>query len=176
MVILHAGEPLGEFGQLKIMSGEQSLGAGARVDIFDRGPGDGKTVVGGGAAADFVEQDQGARRCGVKNRGGFGHLDHEGGAAASQVVAGSDSGEDAVHDAQSRGTCRYEGSHLRQDHDESRLSQISRLAAHVGPGHNQHGVRRGVEIQVIWHEALAAASQFLLLNDGMAAFENFDIA
>src|SRR5205823_6854332 len=56
MVILHAGEPLGEFGQLKIMSGEQSLGAGARVDIFDRGPGDGKTVVGGGAAADFIER------------------------------------------------------------------------------------------------------------------------
>ena len=124
------------------MSGEQSLGAGARVDIFDRGPGDGKTVVGGGAAADFIEQDQGARRCGVKNRGGFGHLDHKGRTAPGEIVAGSDSGKNAIYDAQPRGTRGDEGSHLGEDYGQRRLAQVSGLPAHVGASQDQHGVRR----------------------------------
>src|SRR5512146_2640615 len=54
VVVLHAGELVGEFGELVVMRGKERFGAGARVDVFDGGPGDGKAVVGGGAASDLV--------------------------------------------------------------------------------------------------------------------------
>ena len=113
----------------------------AGVEVFDSGPGYGQAVIGGCAASDFVEQDQRARRRGVQNRRGFGHLDHEGRAASGQVVAGANAREDAVDDSEARGACRDEGAHLRHDHDQRGLAQIRALAAHVGAGQDDDVMR-----------------------------------
>src|SRR5258708_3884170 len=100
MVVLYAAELLGQFGQLEIVSGEESFGMDAGVQVFDSGPGDGQAVVGGGAASDFIEKDERARRGGVKDGSGFRHFDHEGGASAGEIVACADAGKDAVDDAE----------------------------------------------------------------------------
>ncbi len=78
------------------------------MEIFDGGPGDGETVVGGGAAANFVQQDERARSCGVQNRGRLRHLDPKRGAAAGEIVAGPDASKDAVDYAEARRTCGNE--------------------------------------------------------------------
>ena len=53
-----------------------------------------------GAAADFIEHDQAARRGGVQNDGGLGHLHHERGTAAREIVGRADAREDAIDDGQ----------------------------------------------------------------------------
>ena len=60
-------------------------GGGAR-----QRPGDGEAVIGGGAAANFVENDEAAGGSVVEDVGGLVHLDHEGGVAAGEFVAGAD--------------------------------------------------------------------------------------
>src|SRR5450432_4846922 len=51
-----------------IMSREQSFGFAGGVDVFHNGPGDGQAIVGRGAAADFIQQDERAWRGGVEDR------------------------------------------------------------------------------------------------------------
>ncbi len=57
--VAHAGQLFGKHGEFMIMRGEESAGAGFGVEIFNRGPGQREAVKGCGAAAHFVEQDQG---------------------------------------------------------------------------------------------------------------------
>src|SRR4051794_33005845 len=100
-----------------VMSCEERLSARLRVDVFDGGPGDGESVVGCGAATDLVEEDERARSGSVEDRGGLGHLDHEGGTAACEIVGGSNAGEDAIDDGESRASGGNPGTHLRHDDD-----------------------------------------------------------
>src|ERR1041385_7248468 len=67
------------------------------MDVLDHRPGDGQSVIGCGAAANFIQKDQRTRRGGVQDRRRLGHFNHKGGAAAGQVVTGSDAGENPVH-------------------------------------------------------------------------------
>ena len=60
------------------MGGEQAAAAINFVQVLDGGPGDGQPVEGGGAAADFVEDDQRAFAGLVQNCRRLHHLDHEG--------------------------------------------------------------------------------------------------
>ena len=55
--VFGAWEGVAEFGHLVVVGCEESFAAerGAVVDEFGYGSGDGETVVGGGAASDFVE-------------------------------------------------------------------------------------------------------------------------
>ena len=55
-----AGELGGERHEFVIMGGEQAAALYIVVDGFKHGPGDGEAVVGGGAAADFIEDDKAA--------------------------------------------------------------------------------------------------------------------
>src|SRR5258708_16305846 len=87
MVVLYAAELLGQFGQLEIVSGEESFGMDAGVQVFDSGPGDGHAVVGGGAASDFIEKDERARRGGVKDGSGVRPFDHECAESPGQLAA-----------------------------------------------------------------------------------------
>src|SRR5262249_53819568 len=50
----------GELGGLVIVRREKSLGADVAMDMLDYGPRESETVIGGRAAADFVEHDQAA--------------------------------------------------------------------------------------------------------------------
>ena len=140
-----------------IVRGEERLGARVGVNVFDRRPGDRQPVIGRGAAADLVEQDQRARRRRVEDGRRLRHLDHESRAAARQVVGGADAGEDAVHQPEPRRTCGTKRSHLRHQHDQRGLPQIGRLAAHVRPGDQQDGMRRAVQIKIVGHEAVGDA-------------------
>ena len=73
---------VGEVGELVVVGGEEGAALDLVVEVLGDGPGDGEAVEGGGAAADFVEDDEGFLGGVVEDEGGFGHLDHEGGLAA----------------------------------------------------------------------------------------------
>ena len=173
--VADAVELFGQFGELVVVGGEEGLGAGAGVDVLDDGPGQRQPVVGGGAAADFVEHDEAARRGGVQDNGRLGHLDHEGGAAAGQIVGGADAGEDAVDERQDGGIGGNKRTHLRQDGDQRGLPQIGGLAAHVGSGDDGDQVGIGIEVKVVGDEA-AGVLLFEALDDGMAAGEDAHLA
>ena len=81
-------------------------------------------VVGAGAAADLVEDDQAARRRVVQDVRRLHHLDHERALARGQVVLRADAGEDAVDQADARRLRRDEGADLRQQRDQRDLPEI----------------------------------------------------
>ena len=120
----------------------------------------------------------------MQNRGRLRHLDHEGGASASHVVAGADAGEDAIDDAKPRSARGNERSHLRHDHDERRLPQISALATHVRPGKHDDvlrsgfaGIRRSrIQKKIVGNESIAASRLLLKFDHGMTAFNDFKIS
>jgi hypothetical protein len=64
MSVDDAGERIGEVGELVIVRGEERLRPRLRVARQDTRPrpGDAQAVEGGGAAADFIEHDEAARR------------------------------------------------------------------------------------------------------------------
>ena len=93
---------LGELGQLVIVRGEQRLGANVLMDMLDHGPSQREPIIGGSAAADFVQHDEAARRGGVQDHRRFGHLHHERGPAARQIIGRADAREHAIDDRQQR--------------------------------------------------------------------------
>src|SRR5690606_5216483 len=100
-VQVHVGDAVharfaGQRGQLEVVGGEQGPAAVDHGQVAGHRVGQGQAVVGGGAAADLVHQHQRLRGGVVEDVAGLGHLHHEGGLAAGQVVAGADAGEDAV--------------------------------------------------------------------------------
>ena len=120
--------------QLVVVGGEQGAAAIDLVQMLERRPGDREPVEGRGAAADLVEDDQRARPRLVQDRRGLDHLDHEGRAAAGQIVGGADPAEQPVDDADAGARGRHEAAHLRQDRDQRVLPQKRALAGHVGAG------------------------------------------
>jgi len=58
-------EAVGEEGEFVVVGGEEGACADVVVEVLDRGPGEREAVVGCGAAAHFVEQDEGAGGGGV---------------------------------------------------------------------------------------------------------------
>ena len=62
MKFFKRGSRAGQFGQFVIMRGEQRFCADLVVQMFDDAPGEAQAIEGAGAAADFVEYDQAARR------------------------------------------------------------------------------------------------------------------
>ena len=133
----HVGQQLGQLVELVVVGGEDRAGAEVAGQVFGHRPGDREAIEGGGAAADLIEQHQGALAGVVKDVGGFGHLHHEGGLAAGQVVDGANAGEDPVGDAEAGGAGRDPGADLGQQLQQSRLAQVAALAAGVGPGEHQ---------------------------------------
>ena len=169
--IFHAGQQVGQFGELVIVRGEQGARARLRLQMLDHRPGDGEAVEGGRAAADFVEQHQAVRRREIQDGGDFAHLHQKRGAAAREIVGSADAREDAVGERQARLFGGDERAHLRQQHDQRGLAQIGGLAAHVGPGDQQNLMRGAVQVERVGHEALALLFE-QLLDHRMAAAED----
>ena len=67
--------------------------------VFGDGVREGEAVEGGGAASDFVHEDEGLVGGVVEDVGGFAHFDHEGGAVGGKVIRCADTGEDLVDGA-----------------------------------------------------------------------------
>ena len=72
------------------------------VQMLDHRPGDRQPVERRGAAPDLVENDERAPRRLIEDRGGLDHLDHEGRAAAGEIVGRADAREQPVDDADMR--------------------------------------------------------------------------
>ena len=69
----------GEVAEFVIVGGEEGAGLGGVVEMLGDGPGDGESVEGGGAAPNFIENDQGVSSGIVDDECGFVHFYHEGG-------------------------------------------------------------------------------------------------
>ena len=146
-----AGQLGGERGEFEIMGGEQRESADACREVARRRSSEREAVESAGAAADFVHQHQAAGRRVVQDVGGLCHLDHEGRAAASQIITRADAGEHPIERPDLRRDGRYEAADVREDHDQGRLAHEGALAAHVGAGDHPHAGRR-VECEIVRHE------------------------
>ena len=127
-------KPLGQVGQLVIMGREEGAAAIDLVQVLDAGPGDRQAVESGGAAADLVEDHQRTLAGLVEDDGGLDHLDHEGRAAARQIVGRTDTAEQTVDDAEMGRLRGHEGADLGEHGDQRVLAQKGALARHVGAG------------------------------------------
>ncbi len=113
--------------------------------MLDDGPSDGEAVERGGAAADFVEQNEARGRGVIEDGSDFGHFDEKCRAAAREIVASADARKDAVDDGQLGLARGNEAADLGHQDDERGLAQIGGLAAHVGPGNEQKLLARRLE-------------------------------
>ncbi len=136
--------------------------------VFDHGPGQRETVVGRGAASDFIENDEAARGSRVEDHRGFGHLDHERRAAAREIVRSADAREDAVDQRQENGIRGHPRTHLRHDCDQRRLAEIGAFAAHVRAGDDGDLVVGVIEIEIVGDETAGFFARELF-DDRMAA-------
>ncbi len=155
-------QPFLQLGQLMIVGGEQGAGAVGFVQGLGRGPGDGQTVIGGGAAPDLVQHDEAAPGRLGQDGGGFDHLHHEGGAAARQIVARAHATEQTVDHAQLHGPRRDEGPGLRQHHQKRVLAQEGRLTRHVRAGDD--GQARGPDAVARQRAVVGGVGQALRLH------------
>ena len=73
----------------------------------------------------------------IEDRRRLDHLDHEGRAAAGEVVGGADPAEQAIDDADMGRLGRHERADLREHDDQRVLAEVGGLAGHVRPGHDQ---------------------------------------
>ena len=119
------------------MGGEQRPAAIDVMEMLDRRPGDRQAVEGRGAAADLIEDDEGALARLVEDGGGLDHFDHEGRAAARQIIGGADAAEQAVDDADARFCRGNEGAHLRQMTISAFWRRKVDLPAMLGPVRSQ---------------------------------------
>ena len=94
------------------------------VQVLGDGPGQRDAVVGAGAAADLVEDDQAARRGVVEDVGRLGHLHHERALPPAQFVAGADAREDAIGQADASPAGRHEAAHLGQERQQRDLADV----------------------------------------------------
>ena len=172
---MHALHRALERGQLMVMGRKHRL----RAELFliravlQHGAGDGHAVVGGGAAAYLVEDEQ-APACRIaQDIGDLAHFEHEGRLSRGKVVRGADAGEDPVDHADDGAFCRNEGAYLRHEHDERRLAHIGALAGHVGAGDDGGAAALAVEIGVVGHEPHVAER---LLDDGVPPLAYYELA
>ncbi len=174
--VFYGGQKFGEFGEFVIVGGEERAGAGVFLQVLDDGPGDGEAVEGGGAAADFVEQDEACGRGVIEDAGDFAHFDEERGAAAGEIVAGADAREDAIDDGKFG---------LARGNEASRLAPSATISAvwrryvdlppMLGPVISRSCWRVRLEVEIVGNEALAALAQ-KFFDDRMAAADDQELA
>lgn len=97
------------------------------------GFGQSEAVPGGGAASDFIQDDEGTARGLVEDARRLRHLHHEGGLALLQKVRCADPREDAVHEAEAHGFGRDEGAGLGQHDQQAAVRRKVDLPPMLGP-------------------------------------------
>src|SRR5690606_3346161 len=119
-VQVHVGDAatrLGQRGEFEIVRGKQRVAAVDRGQVACAGLGQRQPVVGRSAAPDLVHQHQRLLGGVVQDVAGLGHLHHEGGLAAGEVVAGANAGEDAVDRTDCCACGGNEAADVRQQYD-----------------------------------------------------------
>ena len=170
MVVLDAGEGVLHLVQFVVVRGKHHLGAthGVVVEELGDGPSDADAVVSAGAAPDFVKQHKAPRRHIIQNARRLVHLHHKRRFARRDVVGGTHTGENLVHQPDTRRSRRNEATHLRHQHYQGGLAQQGRLTRHIRAGDDDDLLLVGVEVNIVGDVALAHGHH--LLDDGMAAF------
>ena len=165
------------------MGGEEGAGAlvVCAVEVLDDGPGDTEAVVGAGAPADFIKDDEGTGGGVVEDVGRLVHLDHEGGVAAGEFVTGADTGEDTVDSADAAGVGRYPGACVRHQGDEGGLADIGRFTGHVGAGKEGNLLVGSGKVAVVGDEGGVGVEGANLipqglLDDGVAGLFDVEVA
>ena len=148
------------------MGGEDGAALDGVAEVFCDAPCDGEAVEGGGAAADFVEDDETASGGVVEDGGGFVHFDHERGLAAGEVVAGTDAGEDAVDEADFCVSGGDEAAGLGHEGEEGDLADVGGFSGHVRAGEDDEAVLGGFEEDVVGDEFFFGE---VLVEDRVAA-------
>src|SRR6266853_6859498 len=157
------------------MSGEKGACASVLLQVFDDGPSDREAVEGGGAAADLVEQDEAGGSGVGEDAGDFAHFDQESGAAAGEIIAGADPGEDAIGERKFCLARRNKRTHLRHENDQRGLPEIGGFAAHVGAGDEEKLLTARFEVEIVGNEAFAfLAQQFF--DDRVAASDDQELS
>ena len=152
--VLHARQLLLDVGQLVIVRREERFRAelfpvGA---VFEHRARNGHPVERRRAAANFVQNEQGIRRCVFQNVGDLVHLDHERRLAGRQIVRRADAREQLVHDADARRARGDEAAHLGHQHDQRDLAHVGRFAGHVRAGDDRDAAALRAEVRVVRHE------------------------
>ena len=169
--VFYGGEEIGEFSELVVVGGEKRAGAGVFLKMLDDGPSDAETVEGGGATADFVEEDKACGRGVIEDAGDLRHFNEKRGTAAREIIAGADARKDAVGDRKFGLACGNKRTHLREKDDERGLAKIGGLAAHVRARDKEKLLTAGFEAEVVGNEALAFLTE-KLFDDGVAAADD----
>ncbi|KAG4219322.1 hypothetical protein PC116_g32198 [Phytophthora cactorum] len=133
-VLAATREAVSDAGEVLVVSDEEGEAAGVLDDVLEDGVGDGGAVVGARAAAELVEDDQGAGGGGAEDARGLGDLDHEGGFAGEEVIAGAHARVYGVGEGQGQRGGGYEGADLGEEHEERDGADEGGFTAHVGSG------------------------------------------
>ncbi len=118
------GQDFSQFGQFVVMGSEEGFGPQPWmvVDVLDDGPGNGDAVVGAGSTTDLIEDEQAAGTGVIEDVGRFYHLHHEGALTSADLVLGTDTSEDAIHQPDPGLVSRDERADLSHEDDEGYLT------------------------------------------------------
>ena len=125
------------------VGGEEGGAAQLGHEVLGDGPGEAKAVVGGGAAAELVDDDEGARGGALQDGGRLQHLRHERRDARQLTVAGAHARKNAVTYRDGRAVARHEAADLRHQHVHAHL--------HVTPTAHSLNTQRPQEI-CLWQQ------------------------
>ena len=104
------------------------------MQIFNHRPGNTQTVVGAGAATDFVQNNERSFGSTVQNVGGFQHFHHKRRLPACQIIAGSDARTNAIHATDAAQCCRHPTTEVRHQRNQRVLSDKRAFTRHVRSG------------------------------------------
>jgi len=177
--VFHPAVGMRQIGEFMVMGGEEGFHADPLqvVEILGNRPGDAQAVKGAGSPADLVQDDQAPGGRLMQDVGAFLHFDEKGRAAAGQVVARADAGEDPIHQADGSLGGGNETADLGQEHNERRLPQDGRFSRHVRPGDDQYLLGVLVEFEIVGDKGAAWQEMFdnwvapVADNDGIARAE-----
>ena len=135
------------------MGGEQRVAAILFQQMTCDGIGQRQAIEGGGAASDFIYQNQTILGRVVQDVGRFRHLYHKGGTTAGEVIRRTDARKNLVNFAQHDFICRNKAAAVREQCYQRDLAHICGFAAHVGAGDKQH-LARAIQFGVVGDELL----------------------
>ena len=138
------------------------------VDVFQGGPGNRQPIKCRGAAPNLVEDNQRTIRRLIKNGRGFHHLNHKSRPAPGQIIRRPDAAKHPVNDANMGRLRGNEGAHLRQNGNQSILSQKSTFPRHIRARQQPQSICRR-EIAIIRHKSTRTGIAQRFLHNGVPA-------
>jgi len=118
------------------------------VNILDDGPRDCQAIISAGDAAYFVQDQQRAARCMVKDVCRLNHLNHERRLAARNFVRCADAREDSIHQTNTGRVGRDKRADLCHEDNGGDLPNPGGFARHVRPCQNDDSLV-GCEICIV---------------------------